>query len=139
VLGALSCSPLGRISDCERIVQTLNPSLLEIQGLTASASTAAAYRQIADVYEELGKRLSTLLPKDPDLSKALASYRELTQRAAKHSRAFSDELSKAPSGDAGAEDDPPRAARMDRIRSGSKAELGREAALVRKLNTLCHP
>ena len=138
-MAALGCSPLGRIHDCERIVQTLNPGLLEIQGLTGSASSAAAYRQIADAYEDLGKRLSTLLPKDPELSKALSSYRELTQRAAKHSRAFSDELSKEPSVDAGAESDPAGAARMDRIRSGAKAELSREATLVRKLNALCHP
>lgn len=138
-LAALGCSPLGRISDCERVVETLNPGLLEIQRLTGNASTAAAYRQIADAYEELGKRLSALLPKDPDLSKALASYRELTQRAAKHSRAFSDELSKEPSGDAGVEGDPAAAARMDRIRSGAKTELAREATLVRKLNALCHP
>jgi hypothetical protein len=138
-LTSLGCGPLGRVHDCERIVETLNPGLLEIQRLASGASTAAAYRQIADAYEELGKHLSTLLPKDPELSKALANYRELTQRAAKHTRAFSDELPKEPTLDAGSENDPAAAARRDRIRSGAKAELSREAALVRKLNALCHP
>ncbi|HVZ34071.1 MAG TPA: hypothetical protein VG963_16710 [Polyangiaceae bacterium] len=133
---ALGCTPLRRTSECLRVVDTINSGISGIQNLSNSGRSAAVYRQIATAYEQLGKQLGALLPKDSDLSKALASYRDLTQRAAKHARDYSEELAKVPEG---ATLEPDTQARLDRIRSAAKVELTREASLVRKLNSLCHP
>jgi hypothetical protein len=119
------------------VVQTINSGISGIQSLSNSERSATVYRQIASAYEALGKQLGSLLPKDPELSRTLASYRDLTQRAAKHSRDYSEELATVPAGATTLE--PDTEARLGRIRSAAKVELTREASLVRKLNALCHP
>jgi hypothetical protein len=136
LLVALGCSPLRRTRECSRVVETINSGVSGIQSLSNSGRSALVYAQIAAAYEQLGKQLGSLLPRDPDLSRTLASYRDLTQRAAKHTREYSEELAKVPEG---ATLEPDTLARLDRIRSAAKVELTREASLVRKLNALCHP
>ncbi len=119
------------------MIETVNAGLEELHVQVPDAgSSAPAYEEIAAVYEALGKQLDDLAPADATLAKALASYRDVAERAATHSRAYSVELT------AVAKSRPDRAnkeARLNRIRTLAKSDLAREATAVRKLNSLCHP
>ncbi|HKO93254.1 MAG TPA: hypothetical protein VJU61_18995 [Polyangiaceae bacterium] len=119
------------------MIETLNESLRALAPqVVAAGPSPAAYSRIADGYAELDSKLQSTHPRDASLIKLVAAYRELTQRATKHSRAFAEELAK-PTGSADEEKE--RDARLDRLRNQAKSEQAKEASLVRKLNTLCHP
>jgi len=134
---ATACSPLRRVHECGPVIEMLNDSLRALAPQLATAGPSpTAYARIADGYAELDAKLQATHPRDASLLKLVASYRDLTQRATKHSRAFAEELAK-PTGSADEEKE--RGARLDRLRTQAKGEQAKEAALVRKLNTLCHP
>jgi hypothetical protein len=119
------------------VIETLNGSLRELAPLVAAAGPSpTAYARIADGYAELDSKLQSTHPRDASLIKMVSAYRELTQRATKQSRAFAEELAK-PTGSADEEKE--KDARLERLRSQAKSEQAKEASLVRKLNTLCHP
>ena len=134
---ATACSPLRRVRECGPLLDTLNGSFRELgRQLAAAGPSPTAYVSIADGYAALDAKLETTHPRDVSLIKMVASYRDLTQRATKNSRAFAEELAK-PAGSADEEKE--RDARLERLRTQAKAEQAKEASLVRKLNTLCHP
>jgi hypothetical protein len=119
------------------LIETLNASFQELAPQLATAGPSpTAYASIADGYAALEAKLETTHPLDASLIKMVASYRDLTQRATKQSRAFAEELAK-PVGSA--DDEKEKDARLERLRSQAKSEQAKEASLVRKLNTLCHP
>jgi hypothetical protein len=66
----------------------------------------------------------------------VASYREVTERAAKHSRSYSEALAGTPRSKKERAD---HEARLTRIRAQAKGDLTKEATVVRKLNAVCHP
>jgi hypothetical protein len=135
--GAPGCGALERVHDCQDVIDTVNSGLAELELQVPDAGdSAGAYSQIADVYDALGKRLDTLTPKDPALAKALAGYREITQRASERSRAYAEALA-APGGSKKLRVD--KQARLGRIRTEAQADLTREAQAVRKVNAVCHP
>jgi hypothetical protein len=135
--GAPGCGALERVHDCQEVIDTVNGGLSELDLQVPDAGDSAnAYSQIADVYDALGKRLDALTPKDPALVKAVAGYREITQRAAERSRSYAEALG-APGGSKRARVE--RQTRLGRIRSEAQADLTREAQAVRKLNAACHP
>lgn len=137
IVTAAGCGALKRVHECEAVIETVNAGLddIHVQVPDAGASSAA-YEQIAVAYEELTKRIDQLQVEDAALGRALGSYREIAERAAKHSRSFAAELAtKAKSKGARKS----KEARLNRIRALAKGELAREASVVRKLNALCHP
>jgi hypothetical protein len=91
--------------------------------------------QVANEYEALAKELESASSTDDALNKTIVAYRELIQRAAKHSREFSEELDRPTSTP---EEDREKETRLARLRAQAKNEVNREASLVRKLNSLCH-
>ena len=131
------CGALERVHECEAVIETVNSGLENIYVQLPDAGTSApAYEEIALAYEALIRRIDALAPKDSSLERALASYKEVAERAAKHSRSFSEELAtraKSP-GERKSKD-----ARLKRIRNLAKADLTRETSVVRKLDSLCHP
>lgn len=137
VLAPMGCGALKRVHECEAVIETVNTSLEGIGVQVPDAgSSSAAYEQVAVAYDDLVKRIGQLQIDDAALEKALANYREVIERAAKHSRAFSAELAtRAKSRNAKRN----KEARLDRIRALAKGDLAREASAVRRLNALCHP
>lgn len=137
ILTANGCGALKRVHECEAVIETVNTGLEEI-GVQApdAGSNSVAYEQIANAYDDLVGRIEQLQVEDAGLRQALDGYEELAARAARHSRSFAAELAtRAKSRSARKK----REARLKSIRSLAKADLSREAAVVRKLNALCHP
>jgi hypothetical protein len=136
LLAALGCSSLRKVSECKRVVDTVNGGLSRV-ALTAQDAGAnpTTYAQLAEGYEALAKSLESASSDDDALNKAVGSYRELVQRAAKHSKEFSEELDRPTSTPA---EEQEKEARLGRLRAQARNEVSREAALVRKLNGLCH-
>lgn len=133
----LACSSLRRVHDCKRVIDTVNEGLSGVSMLDADAGASpATYVRLADAYDALGKRLEGADSADPALSKVFGAYRELIQRAAKQSRAFSEELDQPTSTP---EEEKEKESRLANLRNQSKNDSSREASLVRKLNGLCHP
>jgi hypothetical protein len=137
LLGAPGCGALERVNACQEVVDTVNSGLAELQVQVPDAgSSPAAYQEIADAYEALGKRLTELSPSDAALAKAVAGYRELTERAARQSRNYAEALAGAARSRRERRD---KEARLARLRNQAKADLAREATVIRKLNSVCHP
>jgi hypothetical protein len=131
------CGAVKRVHECQDVIETVNAGLAELSVQVPDAGAdAAAYSQIAEGYEALGKRLDQLAPSDTALSKAVASYREVTERAAQQSRSYSQALAVRPRSKKERRD---HEAGLARIRSQARADLAKEAAVVRKLNAVCHP
>ncbi len=135
-MSALGCSPLRRASECKQVVELVNDGLGSMATSMADAGPdPAKYARVADAYEALGKSLEAASSRDETLSKTIESYRELIQRAAKHSREFSEELERPASTP---EEEHEKETRLARLRAVAKNDVNREASLVRKLNGLCH-
>jgi hypothetical protein len=131
------CGAVKRVHECQGVVEIVNGGLEDLHVQVPDAGTSAeAYSQIADAYDTLGKRLGALAPSDTTLAKAVESYRDLTERAAKQSRSYSEALAAVPKSKKERTD---KEARLTRIRSQATAEVAKEAAVVRKLNAVCHP
>lgn len=138
VLGfGLGCGAVKRVHECQGVVAAVNTGLsdLHVQVPDAGASPDS-YGQIAAAYEALGKRLDELAPSDSVLAKAVASYREVTERAARQSRSYAEALASVPRSKKERAD---HEARLTRIRAQAKGDLTKEATVVRKLNAVCHP
>lgn len=137
LFGMPSCGALGRVHECQEVVEAVNTGLAELHVEVPDAGAdAAAYARIADTYEALNQRLTALAPSDATLAKALDGYLEVTQRAAKNSRSYSEALT-ARGGSKKERAD--RDTRLTRIRTQAQTDLSREAQVVRKLNSVCHP
>jgi hypothetical protein len=137
LLSSMGCGVVERVNDCQEVIETVNAGLAELQVQVPDAgSSPAAYNEIADRYDALGKRLAELSPDDPALAKAVAGYRELAERAARQSRNYSEALAGATRSKRERRD---KDARLSRIRSQAKTDLAREATVIRKLNAVCHP
>ena len=119
------------------MIDTVNGRLGSISAESVDAGASpTTYARLADAYDALDKSLAGADSKDPALSKSFLAYRELIQRAAKQSRAFSEELDKPTSTP---EEEKEKDSRLSRLRTQARNDVTREAALVRKLNGLCHP
>lgn len=119
------------------MIEIVNAGLAELQVQVPDAgSSPAAYDEIANAYEALAKRLGELSPSDGALAKAVVSYRELMERAARQSRNYSEALAGTARSRRDRRD---KEARITRIRGQAKTDLAREATVVRKLNAVCHP
>jgi hypothetical protein len=137
LLGATGCGALSRAQECQEVVEIVNTGLAELQVQVPDAGDSpAAYDEIANAYDAIGKRLGELSPSDAALAKAVASYRELTERAARQSRNYSEALAGVARSKRERRD---KEARINRIRSQAKTDLAREATVIRKLNVVCHP
>lgn len=137
LVGSTSCGVVDRVHDCQEVIEAVNAGLAELQVQVPDAgSSPAAYKEIADAYDALGKRLAELSPSDPALAKAVVAYRELTERAARQSRNYSEALAGAARSKRQRHD---KDARLSRIRTQAKTDLAREATVIRKLNAVCHP
>jgi predicted nucleic acid-binding Zn-ribbon protein len=118
------------------MVDTVNDGLSRVATSAADAgANPATYVQLAEGYEALARELQSASSTDETLNKAMGSYRELIQRAAKQSREFSEELDRPATTP---EEEREKEARLARLRAQAKNEVNREATLVRKLNGLCH-
>jgi hypothetical protein len=135
--GTLACGAVKRVRECREVIATVNDGLSELHLQVPDAgASAAAYTAIADGYDELSLQLGALSQSDPTLAKAVASYRDLTQRAATNSRAYARALSaRGRSRQARRE----KEATLSRIRAEAQSDVSREAQAVRKLNGVCHP
>src|SRR5690606_35164561 len=105
------------------VIEAVNGGLAELHAQVPDAGASpAAYAEIADAYEALGKRLTALAPSDAALAKALEGYRELTERAARQSRKYSEALASDARSKREKRD---KEARLNRIRTQAKADLSR--------------
>jgi hypothetical protein len=124
------------VGECKQVIDTVNGGLSRVAASAADAgASAVTYAQLADEYDALAKSLETTSSRDDALSKTIGTYRELIQRAAKHSREFSEELDRPTSTP---EEEREKETRLARLRAQAKNDVNREASLVRKLNALCH-
>jgi hypothetical protein len=136
-LPAYGCGAIKRVHECEGVIGTVNDGLSELHVQVPDAGQdSLIYTHIADGYDALGKRLDALAPTDGALAKAVSGYREVTERAAKSSRAYAEALA-TPAGSRKERND--RQARLGRIRTQAQADLARESQAVKKLNAVCHP
>lgn len=137
LLGTTSCGALKRVHDCQVVIETVNAGLADLYVQVPDAGTSpAAYAEIADSYDALGKRLGELAPSDTALAKALGGYRELAERAARQSRNYSEALAAEARSKRQRRD---KESRLNRIRTQAKSDLAREVTVIRKLNSVCHP
>lgn len=135
--GVCSCGALTRAQECEAVIEVVNSGLADARFAAPDAGRdAEAYEAIAGTYDDVGKKLEALELTDAALAKAVAAYRELVDRSANHSRSYARELASRPRS-RGARRSWER--RLERLRNQARADVTREASVVRKLNTLCHP
>jgi hypothetical protein len=135
--GVNGCTPLERVQECEKLIEMVNPGLEQVRLRLPDAGTdSESYAAIATEYDRLTERMQTLTPPDDGLRRAVSAYAEVVQRAAQHSREYAEELRRPTASRAERKN---QEARLKRIRAAAKGDLSREAAAVRKLNTLCHP
>jgi predicted nucleic acid-binding Zn-ribbon protein len=134
----LGCGLLERVADCQSIVSRVNSGLATLSVQVPDAGQDPdAYETIAASYENLANDLEALSPRNAELKRSLGSYSDVLLRAAKHSRSYATELAK-PERDS-QKRQKRRRARLDRIRTLTKADVSRESSVVRKLNSVCHP
>jgi hypothetical protein len=137
LLGATGCGAIERVHECQAVIDAVNAGVGELQVQVPDAgSSPGAYKEIAEAYDALGKRLAELAPSDAALAKAVEGYRELAERAARQSRNYAEALAGVGRTKRERRD---REARLTRIRNQAKADLSREATAIRKLNAVCHP
>jgi hypothetical protein len=137
LFGTPSCGAVKRVHECQEVVDVVNAGLVDLfVEVPDAGADAKAYTRIADAYDALSKRLKGLAPADPSLAKALEGYVEVADRAAKNSRSYSEALSSRARNKKERAD---RDNRLTRIRTQAQTDLSREAQVVRKLNSVCHP
>jgi hypothetical protein len=137
LFGTPGCGAVKRVHDCQGVIEVVNTGLTDLHVEVPDAgASASAYARIADGYDALSKRLAELSPRDPALAKAVESYLEISERAAKNSRSYSEALATRVRNK---KDRADQSARLARIRTQAQAEISREAQVVRKLNSVCHP
>jgi hypothetical protein len=137
-LAGAGCTALERAHDCVGVVDIVNGSLGDIRFDAPDAGDPETYERFASTYDDVSKRIELLAIEDAALAKAVESYGDVLERAARQSRAYARELTKKADNTSKGER---RSAerRMEKLRAQAKTELSREASAVRKLNTLCHP
>lgn len=130
------CSALERAHQCGGLAEIVNSGLEEVRFDAPDAGSGESYERFALAYDQANERIEALGIDDPALSKVVGSYREILDRAAKHSRAYAHELVTR-----GASKGERRSAerRIERIRAQAKNDLAREASTIRKINAVCHP
>ncbi len=137
-LAGAGCTALERAHDCSGVVDIVNGGLGDIRFDAPDAGDPETYERFAATYDDVSKKIELLAIDDTALTKAVESYRDVLQRAAKHSRAYARELAgKADKTSKGGRRSVER--RLEKLRAQAKTDLSREASAVRKLNTLCHP
>jgi hypothetical protein len=122
-----ACSPITRMRDCKRVVETVNPRLDRAEALAKDAGSPEQYEQIAAVYSEIGQTLATLPISDPKLKQAADDYRGLTEVSARQSESMAKELPRG------------RAKQLRQLRAQARRHVATQDAVVRNLNELCHP
>jgi len=134
LLGAGGCTALERTHDCGGVIDIVNGGLEAVRFDAPDAGDAETYARFASAYDEISNQISIISIEDATLSKTVGSYREILDRAANNSRAYARELeSRSSKAERRSSDQ-----KLEKIRSRAKTDLGREAALVRKINSLCH-
>jgi hypothetical protein len=134
-LAGSGCAALERAHDCSGLVDLVNDGLVDVRFEAPDAGDPETYERFAATYDDVAKQIGELSIDDAALAKAAGSYREVLERAAKHSRSYASQLS-------GSDDKADRKSaerRMEKVRAQAKTDLTREASAVRKINTLCHP
>lgn len=135
LLVASSCTALERTHDCSGVIDVVNGGLEAVRFDAPDAGDAETYVRFAAVYDEVSNQIATMPIEDATLSKTVSSYREILDRAAKNSRAYARELeNRSTKAERRSSDQ-----KLEKLRSRAKTDLGREAALVRKINQLCQP
>jgi len=129
------CSALERMHDCDSVVDVVNTGLEDVRFDAPDAGDVDAYEHIAIAYDDVSKRIEAIAIGDAALAKAVGSYREIVERAARNSRAYARELNPGQT----KSDRRTAERRLEKIRAQAKSDLGREASAVRKINVLCHP
>ena len=135
LLGAAGCAALERTHDCGGVIDVVNAGLDAVRFDAPDAGDPETYDRFATAYDEVSNQIAAMPIDDATLSKTIGSYREILDRAAKNSRAYARELENRSSKSERRSSDQ----KLEKLRSRAKTDLGREAALVRKINSLCHP
>jgi hypothetical protein len=94
---ALACAPVDRARQCERLAETVNPALAQIEAETTALNEAKGKEQleaIADAYEKLAERVEALevlesmdgklKPITRDMRRLFARTSKTTRNIAKH-------------------------------------------------------
>jgi hypothetical protein len=136
-LAGSGCAALDRAHDCSGVADIVNGALVDVRFDAPDAGDPEAYQRFAATYDDVSKQIGSLSIEDAALAKAVGSYRDVLDRAAKHSRAFAKEMASSGSDTKAERRSSER--RLERIRAQAKTDLTREASAVRKINTLCHP
>jgi hypothetical protein len=129
------CSALERMHDCDSVVDVVNAGLEDVRFDAPDAGSDDAYEHIATAYDDVSKRIEALEIGDTALAKAVGTYREIVERAARNSRAYARELNPGQT----SRDRRAAERRLEKIRAQARSDLGREASAVRKINALCRP
>ena len=134
---ALGCGAVKRVHECQGVIETVNVAVAGLYVEVPDAGVSpSAYTAIAEAYEQLNTRLVELDPQDSSLAKAVEGYREVTERAAKNARSYSEALA-APARTKRERTD--KDANLSKLRARAQNDVTREAQAVRKLNSVCHP
>jgi hypothetical protein len=128
-----ACSPITRVRECRRIVDTVNPRLDRAEILAQDAGTPEQYEQIAAVYKEMGQALTGLPIGDPKLKQAAEEYRGLTEVTARQSESMAKALDRQ--NDGGRK----QRKQLRQLRAQARRHVATQDAVVRNLNELCHP
>src|SRR5687768_1209399 len=92
LLGANACTALERASDCGGVIDIVNDGLDVVRFDAPDAGDTETYERFAATYDDVSKQISALAIEDAALAKAVGTYREIMDRAAKNSRAYAGEL-----------------------------------------------
>lgn len=136
--GLCACQSLGRLSECELLIEEINSGLADIREVMpdAGALEAPAYQRIAERYAVLRTRVKGLNLQDAALMRLVEDYRAVLERADARARGYAEVLTYRPKGKRA------QKARRDKLRRQqelARGERSRETSVVRRLDELCHP
>lgn len=90
-LSASGCGAVKKVQECGQMTKTINDGITKVKAALAQPS-AAAFRKVADAYDELGGNMGKLAISTDALKKDQAAYVTLTKDASKASRDFASAL-----------------------------------------------
>lgn len=132
----VGCSPLRRVSDCRRIVETVNPRLSEVEATLAAGAeeTPERYEELAARYRELHAELGSLEVSDPRLKGAIDGYRALVEGSATQCQHMAEALRQTTESK---KERNRQRRRIKQLRKQAERHVASQGPLVDTLNDLC--
>lgn len=134
----VGCQGVGRLSECQQLIEEVNSGLADIREVLPDAGTRRpdTYRRVAERYQTLHLHLAQTNWRDRALDGVLEDYRGVLKRAENRARGFAKLLDKKPRSKRAKQSHSTKRRRQTELARGEKS---RQTSVIRRINELCHP